>query len=184
MKRVLLTSLAVLMVAAAANAQWGTIDIFDQTDATCALTDAPAGILTIHLWHTNITSGATGNQFIVDKGPGVTISYFSDAATDPSILKIGTADAGISVAYGSCRSSDFHFLNVIYFTSATSTACSYLSILPSPASLTGLVEIIDCAATKHTYPSGGQAIMNDDGSCTCNVPVQRTTWGKVKALYN
>jgi hypothetical protein len=31
--------------------------------------------------------------------------------------------------------------------------------------------------------TGGDIVVNPDGSCMCDIPVESTTWGKIKELY-
>jgi len=184
MKRLVLLGLSLLLAAGMASAQTGTIDLFDDTDLTCNLSDAGASV-SLHVWHTNITSGTTGSQFIITPDPGVTLLWFADQnPLSPGGLVIGASNTGVSLAYGACKTTDLHVLTVVYFTSPTkSPACSFLSVLPDPASISGQVQIVNCQNISNFIPSGGQAILNNDGSCSCNVPVQQSNWGQIKALY-
>jgi hypothetical protein len=45
------------------------------------------------------------------------------------------------------------------------------------------VRAVDCAENS-VIITGGQARVNPDGTCQCAVPVNETTWGNIKALYN
>jgi hypothetical protein len=52
-----------------------------------------------------------------------------------------------------------------------------------PGALSGQIEGVDCALNK-TYPSGGSGRVNPDPTCWCGlIPVQHTTWGAIKAMY-
>jgi hypothetical protein len=55
-------------------------------------------------------------------------------------------------------------------------------VLPDPA--TGLIEMVDCTATK--LPASGLTnTVNSDATCDCNtIPTEESTWGAVKSLYS
>jgi hypothetical protein len=183
MKRILLTTLALVAFAGAAVAQpqLGMVGIFSDVAGTdCNIADA-GGLIGLEIVHTGQT-GATGSQFKIELGAGVNWVFVADSEVGSNLV-IGDSQNGISVAYGVCAPSPWKCYRALYSSPGAAPACSYASIVPSPLSLTGLVEIIDCSSLKHTYDVGGQAIINSDGSCDCNVPVEETNWGRVKALY-
>ena len=47
-----------------------------------------------------------------------------------------------------------------------------------------MIELVTCDNYKELFAQLGQARVNADGTCDCQVPVQTKTWGGVKALYN
>jgi hypothetical protein len=51
-----------------------------------------------------------------------------------------------------------------------------------PHPVNGGPNVVDCA--EHLLvATGGKGIVNSNPTCYCDVPVQDTTWGQVKALY-
>jgi len=49
-----------------------------------------------------------------------------------------------------------------------------------------MIEVVDCAQNK-LIASGRYGVVNPDSYCDCDgdvsVPVQKTTWGGIKAMY-
>ena len=59
-----------------------------------------------------------------------------------------------------------------------------MSIIPDPSAPSGEIEGVDCMEPANkTFPTGGGGRINSDQTCDCNVPVEDTTWGGIKALY-
>jgi len=189
MKRILLLTVAVLCVAGLASAQQdvGSIDIFsDGLYTSCNVVDV-VGIVPVYVVHTHANDGAAASQWKLELDPGVTMASVGSINAYPTA--IGDPLVGISVAYGACQTAANNLLVTInFFGSGTSATCGLMSIVPDPASLSGLVEIVDClqppfGPNKVTLEKGGQARVNPDGTCDCTVPVQETTWGGIKSLY-
>lgn len=185
MKKFVLTILAIMVAASPAFAQFGDISAYsDEAGTSCSIADAGAGIRDVFLLLKH-TSGATALKFVLQQGTGGTLSYVSDAVV-AGFLSIGNSQSGIEVAFPTCQVGDVYFMKVTYFGAGTSAPCSYINVLeaadsPNP----GEVIIVDC-----TTPFGnvqnvarGQAIINPDGTCQCDVPVNERTWGSIKALY-
>lgn len=185
MKKTLLLALMTLCVSSIAFAQYdpGSIDVYsDQGQGSCNFVDA-GGLLQVFVFHTH-TDGATASQFKIETPPSANWLHFGDLWQFQTV--IGSAPVGVSIGYGSClgQLGDI-YLGAVNFNSTTPAAvCDLISVVPDPASLSGLLEIVDCTATKFTKDRGGQGRVNSDGSCDCSVPVRETTWGGIKALYN
>ena len=185
MRRLLLLTMAILLINGVVFAQLnlGSIDVFTDLDnMSCDFTDS-GGLLQVHVFVTHANDGTTAAQWKLSIPSGWT--HFGDLPAFQTVL--GTSITGVSVAYGACLSGDFLILTANFSTPGDTPACSMLAIIPDPGSPTGLIEVVDCqqpSPAKQTFPSLGAGIVNDDGSCPCNyVPVQETTWGGIKALY-
>jgi hypothetical protein len=182
MKRSVLIALCILGTASLASAQLaGSVGLFADVDGTeCNIVNPGGGMVTVHILHVN-HDGATAAMFqIVDGGSG----WFEGAYTKPAAMTtIGAPMTGISIGYGvPCAAAPTYLGNQAFFASVAAPACTYLSVVPHPDALTGLIEGVDCAQTK-TFPTGGVAVVNSDGSCDCSTPVEETTWGGIKSLY-
>lgn len=183
MKRLLLlaTVLVCLSSLAFAQANPGSVGIFsDQLGTDCNITDGSVGLFSVYIVHV-VTNGSTASQWLMEADPGFTAQYVGE--TSPFQTAIGDTQNGISVAYGSCLAGPFLVATVNYFGQGTSTACALLSIVADPVAPSGQVEIVDCSFVKHLAPKGGQARVNPDGTCQCNVATQTSSWGGIKALY-
>jgi hypothetical protein len=96
---------------------------------------------------------------------------------------IGLSIDGVSVAYGSCFVGPIALGSINFFGAAV-PGCSMISIVADPNSPSGEIEGVDCQVVpEKTFPTGGAGRVNSDQTCDCNVPVQDTTWGGIKALY-
>jgi len=177
MKRTLLIGLCLTMVASLAFAQAGSIGVFsDATGVNCNFTDT-GGLVQVYIMHVN-TPGATASQFKLEVPADWT--HLGDTWNFPTI--IGVSIDGVSVAYGGCFPAPIA-LGAINFFGSAAPACTMINVVADPASLSGSIEAVDCEEFK-VFPTGGAGIVNPDGTCDCSTPVQETTWGGVKALYN
>jgi hypothetical protein len=133
-------------------------------------------LIPVYIFHVNST-GATVSQWKLDAP--ATWSHLGDQADFP--LVIGTSIDDCSVSYGSCAVGSFKLMTVNFFGSGLEAPCTLFGIVGAPGKAG--VQIIDCADNRY-FPPGGSGIVNPDGTCQCDVPVEDTTWGGIKALYN
>jgi len=186
MRRLLLLTMAILLINGVVFAQFdlGSLDVFtDLSSMSCDFTDA-GGFLQVHVFVTHANDGTTAAQWKLTVPSGWT--HLGDLPAFQTV--IGTSVSGVSVAYGACMSGDFLVLSATFTMTAGATpACSLIKIEPDPSAPSGSVEIVDCqlpSPAKQLFPYLGAGIVNDDGTCPCTyVPVQETTWGGIKALY-
>lgn len=179
MKRVLLLVLIVLCTSVVATARDpGSIGIFDDPSAADCDGEDTGSLVTLYLFHV-FTDGATASQFKLDVSNTDWLHL-----GDNWIFTTwdGTSIDGVSVEYGACLSGPIH-LATIHFFGSNEPPCTYVGIVPHPDSPSGRIEGFDCAETRF-FPTGGQFIVNPVYYyCGCWVPVQQTTWGGIKALY-
>lgn len=183
MKRIVLLSLSVLVVASTAFAQNpGTIKIFNAQDPTsdCRLTDAP-GVVTAYVYHVG-SDGTTASQWALQSNGGAALTWLADTNQFP--LVIGNTQSGIAFSYGACLSGDIHLTNVLYSGAGLSTPCSTIDVVNDPNAPSGNIEGVDCSAVK-VFPAGEGAIIGgDNATCPCVfTPVETKSWGAIKALY-
>jgi hypothetical protein len=119
---------------------------------------------------------------MMDASAGVPSTMMYLAESSP-YLAIGNTQTGVAVAYLNCLSGSALLITVTYLITGFTPACELLSIVEDPAVVVGGVEITDCAFVSHYLTRGGQARINSDGSCDCNVATRQTSWGGIKALY-
>ena len=182
MKRSLLIALCVVFCSSMAFAQAGSIGVFADPGATvCEAPDMP-GLLTLYVVH-NWTPGSTASQWKMDMGSTV-LTFLGETYPFPTV--IGNTQVGISIAYGGCFTGPILLATINFFANGISPICSYITVVPDPLAPSGNIEVVDCAVpAAKSFGTGGQFIINPDPStgCTCAWPVQESTWGGVKALY-
>jgi len=182
MKKALLLSFALMLVAGVAFGQAGSVGVFaDPLGLNCNLTDAPpAGLkqyMVVHVY----TPGAAASQYRA-KLPlcmtGTGAMWLSDTNMFP--VTVGNSQVGVAVAYGGCFVGPIHTQIISVFAMGTTPACCRWYVDPDPS--VGQITGTDCAF-QIFYPTGGQGIINPISGCMCNIPDEDTTWGQVKALY-
>ena len=179
MKKVLLMTLSVICVSGLAYGQdVGSIDIFADPGLTsCNITTPPAGVFSAYIAHTHVGDGATAVQFKLDTPPTMI-----NVGEIPSFqLTIGSTTTGVSISYSACKTGTFQILLVNYVPGGVTPPCSWISVVPDPSDPG--IQFADCSSNTVYLPSAGQARVNPDGTCSCTVPVNETTWGGIKALY-
>ena len=185
MKRLLLLTMAILLINGVVFAQpdVGSIDVFSDIGLTsCDFTDA-GGLITVYVAATHASDGTSGAQWKMEIPS--TWTFFGQVSPYPTV--VGNVLEGISIGYGQCLSGDATLiLTVNMLGDGLSPTCSHISIVPDPSAPSGLIEIVDCQSPfpeKWMFENGGSGVVNSDGTCDCTVPVQDTTWGGIKALY-
>jgi len=184
MKRIVIFGLLQLFSASLALASWdleaGDIGIFaDNAGTTCNLSGAP-GLLNVYFLCVGAID-ATSSEWAAPHPACLTAEHISDSSPQPIFL--GDTETGISVGYGTCKTGTFLIMMATYNVLTPATVCCYWPVGPDPRfSGSGKIETSDCGFMMH-FPPGGQAVVNATSGCTCSVPVEDTSWGRVKALY-
>jgi hypothetical protein len=181
MKRMLLPPLcALLVVSTASFAQIpGSIGVYaDSFGTDCNIQD-DGDYITVHMLHV-LTSGATASQFMLDVSA---TSWVYIGETWNFELVIGQSITGVSIAYQECLSGTI-YLGSATFQGSSAPPCTQISIVADPAVAYGKIQAADCDwPPNRMFPTGGRANINADLKCQCSLPVEETTWGRVKSLY-
>ena len=168
MKKVLLLTLAVLMISSVAMADH--IGIYsDCSGSSCLL--APGFTTTAAVVH-KFSLGATYSRWklVLPAGSG-----FFSFTTQNAYPSIGTADNDISVAYGQCNNGSWCIGTMV-----ANLAVGEARIEAANGQLTVLWANCDFAEFPGT---GGSAWIGQTGDCR-EVATEQSTWGSVKALYH
>lgn len=183
MKKFVLTILAIAVAASPALAQVGDISAYaDGAGTSCNIVDTAPGIITVNVIHKH-TVGGTASQWAINLGGGATLT-FTGLTAAPGMLMLGTPPTDVSIAYGGCVTGDFLIATASYFGAGTSPPCSFINFGASPLSpIPGEVAMVDCDFTTLNVVPTGQANINPNVNCQCDVAVNETTWGGIKALY-
>ncbi len=180
MRVVLLTAFLASIILSAVPVHSDEIALYtDAGYSNCKLIDSSPGMVSVYVVH-HVSIGATASQFMVQASSGVTLSYIAE--TSAFAVLIGSSQTGVSVAYGSCFYSDILVLTLSYFASGSSAACSFLQVVPDPASLRGFIEGVDCSPNR-LEASGTRLVVNPDGTCECGPTTEYTNWGKIKNRF-
>ncbi|HEX5133568.1 MAG TPA: hypothetical protein VFX92_13915 [Candidatus Krumholzibacteria bacterium] len=185
MKKFVLTVAILAVSAAPAFAQIGAPAVYaDAAGNDCNITPgAQFTTFSAYIVHKSVT-GATGSSFKLTTPSGNGFIYQASVPA-AGLLTIGAIETGISVAYGGCITGDLLVFTINYFATAAPGAvppCQYVVLEADPSALQGTPLVVDCDYLEYSVVPG-KGIIASDASCTCNIPVQESTWGKVKSLY-
>ena len=172
----------VLALATQAQAQLvpggGALYLYSDADLTdSTYQDQSIGAFSVYVVHRGVTfDAAQGVRFAVQTSPGVTFAWLGENSPMPTV--VGDSRTGISIGYGACLIPDPGLILEIRFLGiGTSEACSFLNVVPHPQASSGEIEVILCVGLEAVSATGEKLLVN------CPVPVEQTTWGKVKSLY-
>ena len=198
--RFLLLIVAVLYVGWAhdARGQGGLVALHTDEFATeCnGIPGSDVGTVNIFVFH-HFHNGVNSVSYRV-QNCGTTLSWVGDHNFFGETT--GTSLEGVSVMYGTCQAADVLIQRIEFSGNGTSPLGSGFRIVPHPDK--SQVEATDCADTT-IYPDAGWGVcygIDDDcdyyfygihTSIPClprselcqPVPIQDTTWGKIKLLY-
>jgi hypothetical protein len=187
MKRTLLIALCVVLGASAAFAQGvpGAINVYaTPLHNDCNIYDTGPSLITLEVVHEyGVFVGSSLFKLnMPDCVGGIGTDWTLLGSIIPWDLTIGDLFTGISIAYGTCSNSPLLLATINYFGNGLTPPCCYITVEADPGAASGQVEVVDCSLNR-MLGVGGSAIVNPDGSCECNVPVDTETWGGIKALY-
>jgi len=170
----------------------GIIALYSDSEftSTKAIDTTPGRILTVYVVHQSDRQDVKQHyaaDFRIVRGGGFTGTWLSDTPR-PGWSVGGNSQDGIWMYYleeglRSCLRPPTHLLTVQYALLGTSPANSFLEVTgaPPPDPLWGLcVRLYWCGMRSGDYPDialGGRLTINS------TVPVEATTWGRIKNLY-
>lgn len=142
--------------------------------------DTVPGTLMVHVVLENLPTKVSGIEFKIISDGGFTGVWIGE--TIHLGLWRGTSPNGIGIVVTPCETPPIYLLTSKYVMFGTSSTCSYLEVVPD--SLAQIIVICDCGPDGCLYPhegEGGKLIINPDNNCI--IPVERTSWGRIKAIY-
>ena len=175
MKRSLLIAFFLVSLAGMAFAQGGMIFITSDAAGWDYYFVDSGGLIQIFVWHA-FTTGATASEWMLDVSD-TDWTHLGD--TKDFDLVIGTSITGVSIAYELCLAGDFKLMTVNFFSNTPAPTCTWIQIVAAPGKAG--VRAVDCAENSFLIP-GGRGIVNPDQTCLVD-PVEKSTWGQIKALY-
>lgn len=183
MKRFAIIGLVTLALAAPALAGVGNLGVYgDNVGSTCNITDNGGnGQVLTYIIHTMVPGdGATLSRWRIEPPAGATwnLLFFQN---NPAFVIVGSAIDDLSVAYGVCQQETALLGTAFWTSSVAGPPCSWVTI--KAALSQAFVLATDCNFGEVEIPKPGQAVVNPTGLCQCDIAVQPTTWGQVKALY-
>lgn len=131
----------------------------------------------------SLPGGATSTRFAAPIPACMTGATW---VSDVSAFSVGgNSQGGLTVTYGACLTATARILTINILVQGTSGTCCYYPVLPAPLVSSGRIETVDCSSTV-VYGLGKFSVVNGNESCPCRrtIPVEETTWGKVKAFYD
>ena len=183
------TAFVLLMIAVTATAAYaqpgGRIELFaDAAGSDCNILDT-GGIVEVHIWHRDIVEVFTAQYRIPKPTCWLGATWISDV-TNHLIIGDTQSPSGWAPHYIECISGDIYVGKILFATTGDSFSCCQISVTKA---VDGHPEFdgpigVDCAHELNDV-GAGSAMINGDGSCPCMipVPVEKSTWGRVKSLY-
>lgn len=164
MKKVLLLTLAVLMISSVAMADH--IGVYsDCTGSSCLIAPGANSVAVVH----KFSLGTTLSRWKIDMGSS---TFFAFNSPYPAI---GSATTDISVAYGSCLMGS-NCIGTVF----GNFAAGELKIVAADGQ--PYVLWADCNFGEHEGTGGSAWANGATGDCR-EVATESSTWGSVKALY-
>lgn len=185
MKRAIAVSIGIVLFSTPLFAQGGTIALFANQDGIdCNLYESEPGLLRIFVFHLFYEPGVRASQFAVPTpGCAVGLIWIGDTCPFPTAVTSGYSPTGIAVPYDGCWDTPLHILTINYWSEAIANECCVFATEPDPRVLSGEIIMVDCDFNTRGA-TGAHAVLNPTIDCRCaSVPVERSTWGSVKALY-
>ena len=186
MKRGLLLMVIVLLSASVAFAQLpgGAVGVYaDELGTSCNFVDGP--LFTFYMYHLS-SPGATAVEFQLDI-TGVPVGMHLGDVT-PFLLKQGAFADGTSIAYQACLSNNVYLGAANYISAGPAPVCLAIHIIahPIPSVSGATTPLAYSCASEFMETSGSMGTFNNDGSCLCtgSTPVNESSWGQIKSLYN
>jgi len=160
-------------------AQGGRISLYgDPAGSDCGVYPNVDELVDVYVFHVN-TLGATGSQFSAPNPTCAQWTYFQDYPVFD--ITLGNSQSGVAIAYGTCRTGTFLLMRILYYAHGQSDPCCYYPALPDPRE-PGDILATDCQFEVHPM-SGSSVVINPNVTCDCTVPVEDTSWGRIKSLY-
>ena len=148
----------------------------DSLFSDTTIVDTSSCILKVYVVIENYP-GVTATQFKIEGSTGFTGSWLGE--TVQVGLCRGTSVSGIEIGFYTCLHPPLHILTITYSMVGTSESGSYLQVVPGPS--IPIIMVCDCSQTTCLIPieaEGGRLYTN-----VGIVPIQHTTWGRVKHLF-
>lgn len=186
MKRALFLAILVVFSANLAFAQAGAINLFsDPSGTSCDLFPVAGTLFFVYAVHV-LAPGVTASQWAapIPACAGPNTIFLSDQAVFP--VTLGSSQTGVAIGYGACFGSPLHILTIQTLVLAPIPTCCLWHVTGDPNSVSGQIEVVDCANQLHVVPNMPSAVINPDGLCDCDepLPTESSTWGGIKALYS
>jgi len=179
MRRTVLFACLLAFCASPLAAQGGRIGLYgDPYASDCSVNETAGQVYDVYVFHVN-TLGSTGSQFSI---PIPTCSQVIYAGESPAFdLVYGDSQNGIAITYGTCRSGTFRIMRIGYYAASLAEPCCEYPVLPDPREPAGILGA-DCNFDLYTM-TASPLIINPNATCDCAVPVEDTSWGRIKSLY-
>jgi len=165
--------------------QAGEIILFaDSLYTRCWYTEQRYEWLTLYVVHQG-TPGATGCRFMLQTPPHSCWSYWGESS---AYTVVGDTRTGVTVNYGACLAANVLVMKVYYYVQLCCSGwCSEVQVVPDPAAPSGVFEVYDCNGNTLVGESWALTVNPRSGLCypwcSIAIPVEASTWGRVKALY-
>jgi hypothetical protein len=175
----------VLILLVAGSARADTIGLYADIAGTNCNIELQSNLTYVHVVH--VTNGSTGCAFMAPRPECLTgaIWVTDQCVLPPPACCCGDSQAGMTWDYGFCQSGTLEIARIVYRRGPLQNPCCVYPVLPHPNSPGGQPLVVDCNSNSVPATVLVATVMGDPVACPCGypVPVEETTWGRVKALY-
>ncbi len=157
----------------------GSLYLFSDSSFTdSSYVDQAPGKVSVYVVHRGVTYGHVRIVwFMVEASPGITFEWLGESSPMATLV-VGDSQTGIAMDYGACLFPDPGLILVIhYWGFGTSDPCSSLRVVAPPGTPTGEITVGLCVGQGPISAVGKRLLVNS------SVPVETSTWGRVKSLY-
>ncbi|MGD8415271.1 MAG: hypothetical protein PVF33_13610 [Candidatus Latescibacterota bacterium] len=189
MKAFLIALVMAMCFEAAAAQQGGQLELWaDPLRSSCEIVESPSGITEVHMIHAGSITAASMERFTVPIPPcWIGATWVADELAPGLIVGMGnTQDPlfGMVISYAGCLDLPVYLGKILVATTGQSEPCC--DLVAEPAREYPHTYTLECATPVVVWTVEYRgAIVNATSECPCEgaVPVERSTWGLIKALY-
>lgn len=190
MKRILMMMVAAMVALSASVAYgqyWGSLDIsIDAGGTDCNIPATASTFNSLYVWARPNPAATPVGFYAVEFSADLTALLASSAGfiageVSQGIVTTGNISPGpgVQVGFATCQSSDIMIYQINVFQTLAFGGTVYIPITNSTL-MTDTLAMADCTLLRNKQQiQGGEAIANG----SCNIAVETTTWGRLKALY-
>lgn len=171
-----------------ASAEEYTLGFFtDENASACEIFNVTGEVITVHMLLYGDLPTANTVTFYAPTPACWDAIWLGDEINN-DYLSLGSTHStehGMSITFRGCRDLPLRLGSMSFWAAGSSACCTY-EAYPLPSGHDSYIAVVTCMST--VIPASYESVViNPDASCSCTpsavVATEKTTWGRVKALY-